>query len=219
MQESLHSSRTSQLAAHQSQVVIHECSDGKLKDTKMSLNWFLTWFDWKDSQFQLHQRVFPLSLVVSYPQPLWPHPRPWICNRAGCHSGSTAYQQELTERNGVIVIRVSSSQTHVTYMMRNEARERSNFGEHAHFVDLGDNGVQHLSFEWPEDNCLVLHRINHKSLPGLDNTTLNVVYRCHRDHESVFARTCALHFWVQLLFHRVHQLRSEIPWMQQNLVF
>lgn len=104
-------------------------------------------------------------------------------------------------------------------MMGDEAGEGSDLCKHAHFVDLRHNSVQHLAFEWPEHNRLVFNRVHDESLAGLYNAALDVVYGGHGNHEPVLPGTRPLHFRVQLLLDRVHQLRPKVPGMQQNLVF
>lgn len=84
-------------------------------------------------------------------------------------------------------------------MVGDEAGERSDLGEDADLVDLLYDGIQHLALEWSEDNGLVLHRIHHKALTSLDNSSSDVVDGRDGDHESVFARAGALDLCVQLL--------------------
>lgn len=89
-------------------------------------------------------------------------------------------------------------------MVGDETGEWSDLSKHAHFVDLRDNSVQDLAFEWPEDNRLVLDRIHYESLARLYDSALNVIYRGHCNHEPVLSSASALHFRIEFLFDRVH---------------
>lgn len=54
--------------------------------------------------------------------------------------------------------------------------------------DLRDDRVEHLPLEGPEDDGLVLDRVDDEALAGLDQAGPDVVDRRHRDHEAVLAR-------------------------------
>lgn len=84
-------------------------------------------------------------------------------------------------------------------MVRDEARKRSDLSEDADLVDLLHDSIEHLAFEGPEHDRLVLHRINHKTLASLNNTSSDVVDGSDRDDKSVFSRAGAFDFCIQLL--------------------
>lgn len=103
-------------------------------------------------------------------------------------------------------------------MMRNEAGERADLGEHSNLVDLLHDCIQDFTFEGSEDDGLVFHWIDDEALAGLDHSSSNVVDGRHSDDESILSRAGAFNFGVQLLSHCVEQLWAEISRMKKNLV-
>lgn len=103
-------------------------------------------------------------------------------------------------------------------MVRNEAGQGSDLGEHAHLVHLLHRRIQHLALERSKHDRLVLDRIHHESLSGLNRARADIVDRCDGYHESVLSRAGALDLGVQLLFDRFNKLRAEVTRMQQNFV-
>lgn len=87
-----------------------------------------------------------------------------------------------------------------------------------YLVDLFDNCVQHLALERPENDGLVLDRIHNESLAGLNDSRTDHIDCGDGNDESVFAGASALHFGVQFLFDRFHQLGSEILGMEEDFV-
>ena len=55
----------------------------------------------------------------------------------------------------------------------------------ADLVDLRDHSVQHLPLEGPEDDGLVLDRVDDKASAGLDDARSNVVNRRHSNNKSI----------------------------------
>ena len=54
-----------------------------------------------------------------------------------------------------------------------------------YLVHLSDNSIQNLSFERPENNCLVLNRIDNEALPRLDNSSADIINCCHSNNKSI----------------------------------
>lgn len=106
-----------------------------------------------------------------------------------------------------------------TYVMRNEARKRSNFGKHSNFVQLCHDSVQNFSLEWPKHDRLVLHRIDHKALTRLNNPGTYVVDCGDRNYEAVLSGARSFHFGVQLLLHCVEQRGAEVTRSQEDFMF
>lgn len=61
-------------------------------------------------------------------------------------------------------------------------------------IDLCNNRIEYLAFEWSEYDCFIFDRVNDKSLSWLDNTRSNAIDCCDSYNESIFARTRTLHF-------------------------
>lgn len=106
-----------------------------------------------------------------------------------------------------------------TYMMWYKAGQWSNFGKHAYFIDLCDDGIEHFTFERTENNGLIFDRIDNETLARLNDTWSNLINCCHSYHEAIFACACSFHFCVQFLLHRFHQLWAKIFRMQKNFMF
>ena len=83
---------------------------------------------------------------------------------------------------------------------------------------LCDNRIQNFSLERPENDGLVLDRINDKSLSRLNEPGPDVVDGGDGDDEAVFSGARALHLRKQLLFDGFDQLRTKISRVQKNFV-
>ena len=63
----------------------------------------------------------------------------------------------------------------------------------AHLIDLSDDSVQHLSFEWTEDDGFVLDWIVHEASTWLNQPCAYVVDRCHSYNKPVPAHTIIIY--------------------------
>ena len=99
-----------------------------------------------------------------------------------------------------------------------EAAKRADLGVEADLVHLGDDGVDDLVLEGPEDDGLVLDGVDDEALAGLDDAAADVVDGGDGDHEAVLAGARALDLGEELLLHGVHELRTEVPRVEEDLV-
>lgn len=98
-------------------------------------------------------------------------------------------------------------------MSGDEARHRANFCEQSNLVNLSDYSIHNLSFEWAENNSLVLHWIQDKTSSWLDYASPDVVNGGDSNNKAILASARSLHFCEELLLHSVKKIRTKISWM------
>ena len=103
-------------------------------------------------------------------------------------------------------------------MAGDEAGEWPDVCEEPHLVDLGYDSVEDLTLKGPEHNGLVLDGVDDEALSRLDEAGGDVVDGGDGDDESILAGARALHLAEQLLLHRLHELRTEVPRVEHHLV-
>lgn len=103
-------------------------------------------------------------------------------------------------------------------MSGHKTGERSDLGEQAHLVHLGDYGIQHLAFERAKHNGLVLDRIESKAPALLQCPQANIIDCGHSNHKTILPSASSLHFSEQLFLHGVQEVGTKVSWMQQYLM-
>lgn len=115
----------------------------------------------------------------------------------------------------------------------------------SYFVNLCDNSIHHFSFERTKYNCFVFDRVQHKTSARLNHTSTDIIncsycndktipakqetyqiniggyylfIKISTFQQNLLSRTRPLHLCEKLLFDRVQKVRSEVPWMEENLM-
>lgn len=103
-------------------------------------------------------------------------------------------------------------------VVRDEAGKRADLGEHSDLVDLFDDGVEDLALEGPEHDGLVLDRVHHETLAGLNHARADVIDGRDSNDEAVLARARAFDLCVELLADGIEKLRTKVARMKEDLV-
>mmetsp|Transcript_8960 Transcript_8960/g.23442 ORF Transcript_8960/g.23442 Transcript_8960/m.23442 type:complete len:334 (+) Transcript_8960:27-1028(+) len=78
-------------------------------------------------------------------------------------------------------------------VLRDEHLQRPDLCKEAELIDDGDDGVEDLTFERPEDNRVVSHREGGKSATLADPPLADFDHICHSNHKAVLAGAAAFH--------------------------
>ena len=54
-----------------------------------------------------------------------------------------------------------------------------------YLINLSDDRIQYLPFEWPEHDGFILDRVDDETSAGLDHPGSNVVYCRHRNNKAI----------------------------------
>lgn len=99
-----------------------------------------------------------------------------------------------------------------------EARQRSDFGEDAHLVDLRHDSIENFALKRAENDGTILDRVGYEASARLNDPVADAVDVGDGNHETILARARALHLLEQLFLDGIQEIWTEVTRMQVDLV-